>query len=85
MHGTAVSLLLAAGCATAPVASASPGTVARAQEDFTADVTYCQRVRSSRLSTLGPTIFQPISGDEPFNECVTRAKRHLDLAMLDAE
>jgi hypothetical protein len=77
------ALLLVAACAGAPAAVAPHGTVEQAQEDFRADVSYCQRVRSSRVGTLGPTVFQPISGDEVFNECVTRAKNHLDIAMLE--
>jgi hypothetical protein len=76
------TLLLTAACATPPAAYAPPATLAQARESFTAEVSSCQRVRNSRLSTLGPTIFQPISGDEPFNDCVTRAEADLKVATL---
>lgn len=78
-------LFLADGCAPIAQNSATPGTVARVRQDYDATINYCQRARSSRLSTLGPTIFQPISGDEVFNECVTRAKANLDVEMAQVE
>jgi hypothetical protein len=63
------------GCATtAPPAIAPVGTLARARQDYTASLDSCEQVRSSRLSTLGPPIFQPIQGDERFNECLSRAQ-----------
>ena len=81
----ALAFVLLAGCAGTQTALVPPGSVASAWQSYGADVSSCQRVRDSRLSTLGPTIFQPISGDEPFNECVTRAKASLDLTMPELE
>ena len=84
-RAAALALVFAAGCAGAPVVTPPPASVADAQQSFDADIAYCQLVRSSRMSTLGPTIFQPISGDESFNECVTRAKTNLDMAVLEVQ
>jgi hypothetical protein len=78
----AASLLVLAACASAPVPP-PPVSVAEAKKSFHADVVYCLRVQDSRLGTLGPTVFQPFSGDEAFTECVSRAKANLDVAMLE--
>jgi hypothetical protein len=78
-----LGLLLA--CATpAPPAVAPVGTLARARQDYRASLDFCQEVRGSRLSTLGPPIFQPISGDAPFNECLSRAKTDFDVELNEA-
>jgi len=78
-------LLLLSGCATtAPPAVAPVGTLARARQDYTASLDFCQQVRASRLSTLGPPIFQPISGDAPFNECLTQAKTDFDVELNES-
>jgi hypothetical protein len=82
MKRAGCALLLTAACATPPTASAPPATLAQARQSYTAEVSSCQRIRNSRLTTLGPPIFQPISGDEPFNDCVTRAKADLNVATL---
>jgi hypothetical protein len=80
-----VVLAVAACTTTAPAAVAPVGTVGRARENYRASVDSCQQVRAARLATLGPPIFQPISGDEPFNECVTRAKSHLAVELSEAD
>jgi hypothetical protein len=81
-----VCAVVATGCATtSPVPLAKAGTPARARQDYTASLDVCQAVRASQLSTLGPPIFQPISGDQPFNECLGRAKTALDRALDEAD
>jgi hypothetical protein len=77
--------VVAAGCTTTPVRVAPVGTIARARENYRASIGSCQQVRESRLGTLGPPIFQLLSGDQPFNECLARAKTHLDVELAEAD
>ena len=83
--GVPVVVLLAAACATPPATVAPVGTVARARENYRASLGSCQEIRESRLATLGPPIFQPISGDAPFNECLGRAKTRLEVQLSEAD
>jgi hypothetical protein len=76
---------LAAACTTPTPPAAPVGTVARARQNYRASIGSCQEVRESRLNTLGPPVFQPISGDQPFNECLARAKTHLDVELSEAD
>jgi hypothetical protein len=78
-------LLLAAACATPTVPAPPEGTVARARQNYRASIGSCQQVRESHLATLGPPVFQPISGDAPFNECLARAKTHLEVQLSEAD
>jgi hypothetical protein len=80
--------LVCAACVTTtvPVAPVAPeGTVARARQNYRANIGSCQEIRESRLATLGPPIFQLVSGDQPFNECLARALTHLDVELSEAD
>jgi hypothetical protein len=81
----AVSLVCLLSCAAVSPPSTPKTTVATARKNYGAALNNCQLARSSRLSTLGPPIFQPISGDEVFNDCVTRARNDLELALSRRE
>lgn len=82
----ASAFLAAAACATTtPPPLAPEGTVARARQNYRANIGSCQQIRESRLATLGPPIFQLASGDEPFNECLARALTHLDAELSQAD
>jgi hypothetical protein len=78
-------LLAAVACVTTAPAVAPEGTVARARQNYRASVGSCQQIREARLATLGPPIFQPISGDQPFEECLARASTHLDRELSEAD
>ena len=78
--------LASAACATAvPPPVAPEGTVARARQNYRANICSCQEIRESRQATLGPPIFQLVSGDQPFNECLARALTHLDVELSEAD
>ncbi len=84
--------LAAAACATttpkavAPVAEVAPeGTVARARQNYRANIGSCQQIRESQLATLGPPMFVLLSGDQPFNECLARALTHLSAELNEAD
>jgi hypothetical protein len=77
------ALLLLAACATPQAPSASVVTPFAAHQEYAFHVGTCQAVRESRLGTLGPTVFQPISGDEAFNECVSRARDAFEVQLSE--
>jgi hypothetical protein len=82
-------LLAATACATATPAPVAPvaaeGTVARARQNYRANIGSCQQIRESQLATLGPPMFVLLSGDQPFNECLARALTHLDVELSEAD
>jgi hypothetical protein len=77
--------LCMSACTSLPPAPTAKDTVSDVRQRYLSALNSCQLARSARLSTLGPTIFQPISGDEVFNECVTRAKASLEVALAHVD
>ena len=82
-------LLAATACATTKppevVPVAPEGTVARARQNYRANIGSCQQIRESQLATLGPPMFVLLSGDQPFNECLARALTHLGVELNEAD
>jgi hypothetical protein len=71
-------VMLAAACTTAVPADTPPLSRELALQNYKTSLYYCKAARESRTSTLGPPVFQPITGDEAFEACIVQAKMGLE-------